>query len=180
MRRVSVIGPAGAGKSTLARWLARLVDCPWAELDGVCHQAGWTRLDPAELARCVAVVAAAEDWVIDGNYSATSAVVWPRADTVIWLDLPRQTIMRRVIWRTIRRVVGRTELWNGNRERWRNLLTWDPEESVISRAWHKHPEFRELFTAAAADPANGHLRFIRLTSPAEVRQFMRDVEMGSA
>jgi hypothetical protein len=50
-------------------------------------------------------------------------VIWARADTVIWLDPPRRTVMRRVIWRTIRRVAGRAELWNGNRERWRNLLT---------------------------------------------------------
>lgn len=95
---------------------------------------------------------------------------------MIWLDLPKRTVMRRVAWRTARRVIGRAELWNGNRESWRQVLTWDAEVSVISRAWHKHGEYRALFAAAAADPANGHLRFIRLTSPAAVGRFMSDME----
>jgi adenylate kinase family enzyme len=176
VRRVSVIGSAGAGKSTLSRRLAHLLDCPWVELDGVYHQAGWTRLGPAELRQRVAALASGDSWVIDGNYSATSPVVWPRADTVIWLDLPKGTIMRRVIWRTIRRLICRTELWNGNRERWQHMITWDQADSVISRAWHKHGEYRELFAAAAADPVNDHLRFVRMTSPGAVRRFMQDIE----
>jgi hypothetical protein len=111
--------------------------------------------------------------VVDGNYSKVRDLVWARADTVVWLDLPKRTVMRRIVWRTLRRVAGRAELWNGNRERWRNLFTWDPEESVISWAWHKHGQNRERYAAAMADPANSHLRFVRLTSPAAVRRFLR-------
>lgn len=174
-----MIGSAGAGKSTLARRLARLLDCPWVELDSVTHQAGWTHLDQAELRQRVAALASGDRWVIDGNYSATSSAVRPRADTVIWLDLPKLTIMRRVTFRTIRRVICRTVLWNGNRERWRHVFSWDPQESVISRAWHKYVEFHELFSAMAADPANDHLHFVRLTSPAAVRRYLRDTERAA-
>jgi hypothetical protein len=92
---------------------------------------------------------------------------------VVWLDLPKRTVMRRIVWRTLRRAAGRVELWNGNRERWRNLFTWDPQESVISWAWHKHGQHRERYAAAMADPANGHLRFVRLTRPRAVRRFLR-------
>ena len=81
--------------------------------------------------------------------------------------------MRRVIWRTLRRVAGRVELWNGNRERWRNLFTLDKEESVVSWAWQTHAANRVKYDAAMADPANGDLRFVRLTSPAAVRRFLR-------
>jgi len=104
--------------------------------------------------------------------SVVQSLVWDRADTVVFLDLPRRTVMRRVIWRTLRRVAGRAELWNGNRERWRNVLTWDPAESVISWAWHNHGKKRERYTAAAADPAYAHLRFVRLRSPSQVRRFL--------
>jgi len=58
---------------------------------------------------------------------------------VVWLDLPRRTVMRWLIWRTIQRAAGRIELWNGNTERWRNLFTWDEQESVIWWACHRCP-----------------------------------------
>jgi adenylate kinase family enzyme len=179
VQRVSVIGTSGAGKSTLAFSLARELGAPVCELDSVFHQAGWVPLPAEEFRSRVGVVAAGERWVIDGNYSAVRPIVWARADTVVWLDLPKRTVMRRIIWRSVRRVAGRAELWNGNRERWRNLFTWDPQESVISWAWHKHGEHRARYEAVMADPANGHLTFVRLTSAAAVRGFLRTVSGAS-
>jgi adenylate kinase family enzyme len=173
-----VVGTSGAGKSTLAAELARVIGAPWLELDAVYHQEGWTPLPEEEFRRRVLAAAAGESWVIDGNYSAVRELVWTRADTVVWLDLPKRMVMRRIVWRTLCRVARRAELWNGNRERWRNLFTWDPEESVISWAWHKHGPQRERYAAAMADPANGHLRFVRLTSPAAVRRFLRSCADG--
>jgi adenylate kinase family enzyme len=176
VRRVSVIGTSGTGKSTLAAALALRLGVPCLELDSVYHQAGWVPLPASEFRARVAAAAGGERWVIDGSYSTVRDIVWARADTVIWLDLPKRTAMRRLIWRTLRRTGGRVELWNGNRERWRNFFTWDQEESVISWAWHTYGSRRERYAAALADPANSHLRFVRLTSSAAVRRFMRNVE----
>ena len=173
MQRVSVVGTSGAGKSTLARSLAARLGASFLELDSVNHQADWVPLPTPEFRRRVASVVAGERWVVDGNYSKVRDLVWARADTVVWLDLPRHTVMRRVIWRSFRRVAGRVELWNGNRERWRNLFALDKEESVISWAWQTHAANQAKLEAAMADPANGHLRFVRLTSPAAVRRFLR-------
>ena len=132
MRRVSVVGNSGSGKSTLATSLAVVLGVPHLELDGVFHQPGWVPLPEDEFRRAVAAAVAGDGWVTDGNYSTVRPLVWARADTVVWLDLPRRTVMRQVVWRTLRRAVTRQELWNGNRESLRNFLTWAPEESVIS------------------------------------------------
>ncbi len=168
-----MVGNSGAGKSTLAAALAARLGAEFLELDSVNHQADWVPLDTEEFRRRVAAAAAGERWVIDGNYTKVRDLVWTRADTVVWLDLPRRTVMRRVIWRSLRRVAGRTELWNGNREHWRYLFSLDTEESVIAWAWQNHASNRARFEAAMADPGNAHLRFVRLTSPAEVRRFLR-------
>ncbi len=173
MRRVSVVGTSGSGKSTLAAALAVALGADFLELDSVYHQAGWEPLPTPEFRRRVASVVAGERWVIDGNYSKVRDLVWGRADTVVWLDLPRRTVMRRIIWRSFRRAAGRVELWNGNRERWRNLFTLDKEESVVSWAWQTHAANRVKYEAAMADPGNGHLRFVRLARPAAVRRFLR-------
>jgi adenylate kinase family enzyme len=179
VRRVSVVGTSGVGKSTFASSLAGGLGCPFLELDSVYHQADWVPLATSVFRDRVAAVVAGERWVIDGNYSKVRDIVWARADTVVWLDLPRRVVMRRLVWRTLRRVARRAELWNGNRERWRNLLTWDRQESVISWGWHTFGSNRARYAAAAADPANGHLSFVRLTSARAVRRFLREVESAA-
>jgi adenylate kinase family enzyme len=172
------VGTSGVGKSTFASLLARGLECPFLELDSVFHQAEWVPLDTALFRTRVADFAAGERWVIDGNYSKVRDIVWARADTVVWLDLPRRVVMRRLVWRTLRRVAGRAELWNGNRERWHNVFTWDRNESVISWGWHSFGSNRVRYAAAAADPALGHLSFVRLTSAGAVRRFLQGAGSG--
>jgi adenylate kinase family enzyme len=174
-----VVGTSGSGKSSLASQLADILGVPHLELDAVHHQPGWEPLPTEEFRRIVAARAAADGWVIDGNYGRVRDLVWARADTVVWLDLPKRTVMGRVVWRTLRRVALRRELWNGNRERWRNFFTWNPEQSVISWAWHKHAADRAKYAAAAADPANTHLRFIRLASSCDVARFLAAARSGA-
>ena len=180
MRRVSVVGTSGSGKSTLGAALAGALGVEFLELDSVYHQAGWEPLPDPEFRRRVAAVAAGEGWVIDGGYSKVRDIVWSRADTVVWLDLPKRTVMRRIVWRSFRRAASRAELWNGNRERWRNLFSWDEEESVIAWAWQTYGARRERYLAAMADPAYGRLCFVRLTSPAAVRRFLRSASSASS
>lgn len=172
MRRISVVGTSGSGKSTLGRRLSGILGVPFVELDAVYHQPGWTPLAAREFTNRVATAAADDGWVIDGNYQAVQPLIWARADTVIWIDLPKRTVMRQVTWRTIQRVSFHAELWNGNREGWRNLFTWDPEESVISYAWHKYASYHEHYMAALADPANAHICFVRIVSCRDTRAFL--------
>jgi adenylate kinase family enzyme len=113
-------------------------------------------------------------WVVDGNYGAVRDIVWQRADTIVWVDPPRRQVMRQVIWRTVSRTARRAELWNGNREHWSNLLSADPERSIIAWAWTRHRIYRERYQQAQADPASAHLEFIRLRSRAEAAAFLRE------
>ncbi len=110
--------------------------------------------------------------MVDGNYGAVRDLVWERADTVVWLDLPRPVVMRRVIFRTVRRAVTREELWNGNREPLSNFWL-DPAESVIRDAWVRYDEGVRRYRAAMDDPALRHLRFVRLTSQREIDAFLK-------
>jgi len=169
---VSVVGNSGAGKSTLARALALRLRVPHVELDGIYHQPGWTPLAEEEFARRVGAAAAGDGWVVDGNYSAVRALIWAQADTVVWLDPSRRTVMRRLVFRCVRRSISRAELWNGNRERWQNLVGRDPESSLIVWAWQKHTVYQQRYAAAALDPAWAHVQFIRITSRRDRRALL--------
>jgi adenylate kinase family enzyme len=168
-----VVGTSGSGKSTLARQLAAAIDVPYVELDSIFHQPGWQPLPEAEFQEAARRAADRDGWIIDGNYSAVRSIIWARADTVVWFDLPRGTVMRQLTWRTLRRAMTREELWNGNREPWQNFFSWDPEKSVISWAWHKHAEYRVSYSRAAADPAYRRLRFVQLKNRRAARSFLQ-------
>jgi adenylate kinase family enzyme len=172
MERVSVIGNSGSGKTTLGRRLAGLLDAPFTELDGIFHQPGWTELPTERFRERVSAVVARDRWVVDGNYCHVRDLVWERADTVVWLDLPRWLVTARVLGRTVGRGVRRTELWNGNRERLRYLLSRDPMESVVLATHRYHHGSVQRYEARLRDPAWAHLDVVRLRSPGEVRRFL--------
>ena len=176
MRRVAVVGCSGAGKTTLARELARRLGADHVELDSIFHQPGWTPL-PTDIFRArLAARLRAPAWVVDGNYdSSVQDLVLPLADTVVWLDLSRSRVMRRVIGRTLRRVGRGIELWNGNRERWRNLFDPRPEQNIILWAFTRHGRYREKYARKSADPALAHLAWRRLRTPGEVSAFLEGV-----
>ncbi|HEX3816330.1 MAG TPA: hypothetical protein VHX59_26105 [Mycobacteriales bacterium] len=174
MKRVSVVGISGSGKSTLAAALADRLGVPHIELDSLHHQADWTPRPADELRELVAERLDASGWVCDGNYSAVQPIVWAGADTVVWLDLPRRTVMRQVILRTLRRVITRKELWNGNRETWRNAFL--EKESIIRWAWTHHPKTRARYAAAIGDPQWTSLDFVRLSSRTEIERFLHTID----
>ena len=173
VRRISVVGNSGSGKTTVAKALAARLSVPHVELDAIYHQANWTPLPTDQFRRHVADAITGDGWVVDGNYSSVRDVIWERADTVVWLDLPRRVVMRRVAARTLHRMVRGEELWNTNRERWRNLL--DADSSIIVWAWTQHDKYRQRYSAASQAPEYGHLEFVRLGSTADVHRFLRSV-----
>ena len=180
MRRISVTGSSGSGKSTLCRELACILGAPHIELDALQHQPNWTERPADEFESELAGVVARDAWIVDGNYTVRARpLVWPAADTVIWLDLPLRLVMRQVIGRTLRRQWKREVLWNGNRERWHNMIDPRPSRNVMLWALTRHGRKRESMLAAMEDPQWGHLTFVRLRSRAEIGQFVDDVRRSS-
>jgi adenylate kinase family enzyme len=170
-----VVGCSGSGKTTLARSLAAALGSPHTELDSVYHQPGWTPLSDEEFRRQVAEAVGADRWVVDGNYSVVRDIVWNRADTVVWCDLSYAVVMARTVRRTVRRVMTREELWNGNREPWSNLWSVKPEKSIIAWSATRHRVYRRRYAEAEHDPRWASLRFVRLRSQSEADAFVAGV-----
>jgi adenylate kinase family enzyme len=158
MRRVAVIGGSCSGKTTVSRALAARLGVPCVELDALHHDANWTEA-PAELlqARVRAALAAATDgWVVDGNYyGKLGSLVIDQADTVVWLDVPYPTAIGRVLVRTWSRLLRRTELWNGNKERLRDTFGRD---SIVWWVLTTHRGFAAKWEERLA----GHPRVLRI------------------
>ncbi|HEY0558792.1 MAG TPA: AAA family ATPase [Frankiaceae bacterium] len=135
-RRVLVAGGSGAGKTTLARRIVGVLDLPYVELDGLFHGPGWTPR-PSFLAE-VQRFSSGPAWVTEWQYESARPLLAARADTLVWLDLPRPVVLAGAVRRTVRRRVRRERLWHGNVEPplWRVLTD---AEHVIRWAWATEP-----------------------------------------
>jgi adenylate kinase family enzyme len=160
-RKVVVLGTTGSGKSTLADGLAARIGAEHVDLDGLNHGPNWTQLPAEQFTAKVAKIAAGSCWVFDGNYiDRISTALWPQADLVVWLDLRLPVVLKRIVVRTVTRIVRRTELFNGNVERWsalfgrNSLLAW----AVTSQRRHNRELPARLTELAASGVAVVRLR----------------------
>lgn len=134
-RRVLVVGTSGAGKTTLAARLGQALELPQVEIDALFHGPSWT---PREsFAAEVEAFSAQPTWVTEWQYASVRALLAERADLVVWLDLPRLTVMRQVVVRTVRRRLRRQVLWHGNIEPPLWTILTDPGH-IVRWAWTTH------------------------------------------
>ena len=165
--RVSVVGTSGSGKTTFARSLAERLEVPFIELDAIYHQADWTPLPDDEFQARVTDATALDAWVCDGNYAVVRPIVLGRATDVVWLDLPRWRVMIQVTSRSVRRAVSGEELWNGNREDWRE---WASPEHPIRWAWSTYAQRRIDYERRFTDPEWPQLQVHRCSTRRELAQ----------
>jgi DNA helicase HerA-like ATPase len=83
-RRINVVGTTGSGKTTVAKAIAERLGFEHIELDGLFWKPDWGETPDDEFLPRVDEATRGERWVLDGNYSRTRPIVWPRADTIVW------------------------------------------------------------------------------------------------
>jgi adenylate kinase family enzyme len=170
-KRIVVVGTSGSGKTTLARQLADCHGYPHIELDSLHWGPNWTE-SPDFLAE-IEEKTKQPCWVIDGNYSRTSTIFWPRADTIIWLDYPITVCYWRVARRTFQRVFLQEELWNGNRERFRAQFL--SKESLFFYIYQTHKSRRQKYSQLMHNNKFPHLTWIRHQSPRATHHWLKQI-----
>lgn len=174
--RIAVIGATGSGKTTLAQRLGDILDLPVIELDALHWMPGWTEKPWPEIRTDLDRMTRQDRWITDGNYSQVRDLIWPRADTIIWLDYPFLSIFLRLFIRTLKRVFLKVELWNGNRERFReNFLSRD---SLFVWLVTSFPKPRKNYPLAFQEPQHAHLQVLRFTHPRQTERWMKTLKQS--
>jgi adenylate kinase family enzyme len=165
MQRVLIIGPCGAGKSTLAIQLGRRLGLPVVHMDQLNWQPGWVESSKDEISAKLASIMVHERWLIDGTYGGTLLERLERADTVVYLNFP----IRLCVIRMLRRVWtwrGRTrpDMTEGCPER------FDLSFLLYLLQWNSGPRVR------AEGRLQGHeSKIIRLNSPEALERWLRTI-----
>jgi adenylate kinase family enzyme len=171
VRKVAVIASAsGNGKTTFGRELARRLGVPFVEVDALVHGPNWVETPDAELRAVLEPLLAADGWVIDGAYQhKVGDLVLDSADVIVWLDLPIRVWLPRLLRRTWRRIRGREQLWNDNRESLKTAI-WG-RESLVVWALRSHFRRRRRWPHELA-----RFEVVRLRTPAAVERFIADAQ----
>ena len=164
MRRIAIIGPGGAGKSTLARQIGAKTGLPVIHLDAHYWHAGWVEPPKDGWAETVQRLIEGEAWVMDGNYGGTMEIRLEAADTILFLDLPRTICLLRVVLRQFRyRNRTRPDMAAGCPER----LTW----FFLQYIWNYPRDRRPGILERMQRYAEGR-RLVHLQTPKQVRDFL--------
>jgi adenylate kinase family enzyme len=180
--RIQVCGPSCAGKTTLAAELARRFELEFVELDALFWEPNWQEPDREKFAAKVKEAISGPGWVLAGNYtSRASTIVWPVVETIVWLDFPLRSTLPRIVARSWRRSRSNELLWGTNYERfWPQLKVWSPNDSLLAYNIRHGRQFRRRLEEAMANPKLGHIRWVRLHSPRELRRWLESPESTQA
>ncbi|MHA7284147.1 P-loop NTPase family protein [Arthrobacter sp. TMS2-4] len=111
----------------------------------------------------MAGIAAGDRWVLDSAYSAWRDIILARTELVVFLDYPRLLSLGRLTRRTVRRIVSRTPVCNGNTETLRRALAKD---SIIGWHFRTFTSKRAAIGRITADPSMP--RVLSFQSPREL------------
>jgi adenylate kinase family enzyme len=167
MRRVSIIGSGGAGKSTVARELGVITGLPVIHLDRLYWKPGWTETPKDVWRETVQRLVQGDEWIIDGNFGGTMEIRLAASDTVIFLDFPRLVCTYRAVKRAITfRNRTRPDMGPGCNEK----LDFEFVKWVWQFPGKTVPIIEERLSRLGSDA-----KLIRLRSPNEVEEFLRDI-----
>jgi hypothetical protein len=174
-QRIVIIGRTGSGKTTLAHELAAALGVPHVELDSLYFGPDFSTAPLPVLRERTAAAIAGDRWVTDGNKRAVRDIVWPRADTIIWLDYPLLVSL----WRLGKRALWRTSVLKEQSAKAEGKAPFHKQIFSAAKgvllALRSHMGQRKEYPILFAKPENQHLAVACLRSPKDPRRWLARV-----
>jgi hypothetical protein len=112
-------------------------------------------------------------WVCDGNYSLVRDLVWPRADTIVWLNYSFPLVFGRALRRTIARCITRSTIFSGNRESFR--MSFLSRDSILLWVLRTHHAHRREYPKRFAEAEHSHLQIIELRRHSDAQRLLTTI-----
>lgn len=164
MKRITIIGGGGAGKSTFSRQLGEKINLPVCHLDSLFWNPGWVETPKEQWNDRIKDLLDEEKWIIDGNYRRTLEARIQKSDTVIFLDMPTHLRMYRIFKR---RIMYHGKTRPDMREGCNEKLDWE----FIKWVWNYNKNSRKS-VIETLDKYNKSVEVIVLKNGKEVKCYL--------
>jgi len=170
MKRVFIVGSGGSGKTTLGNTIASHIGCDATQLDALFWQDDWIPSPIEDFKQRVVESTSGETWVLDGNYRNTVFDdVFDRADTFIWLNLPKWTILWRCLKRDILKKISREKYFGKNCP-----PTLSGSIKLLVFVYRTHEERNASLKLKATEARSKNKEVVVLNKPKEVQEFIEE------
>ena len=112
-------------------------------------------------------------WIVDGTYGGVlGGDLLQRADTLIWLELPFQHVLWRILKRTVQRATDKRKVCGDNTETWRHSFL-NRKSLLLWYLTNRLPRWTRITKRRARliDALGGHCTVIRLGSVDQLNAF---------
>ncbi len=169
--KINILGAAGAGKSTLAKYLSKKYNLKRVELDSIFWKPNWTASTDEEFKRNVmAEINGQVGWIVEGG-TPVREVFWQDLDVVIWLDYPLPLIIFRIARRTFLRVfITKEKMCGENRENF--IHQYFSSKSILYSALKSFWAAKKFYHDLLSQTKSSHIRVYRIKTPKELRRLL--------
>ncbi|MFE9137658.1 adenylate kinase [Streptomyces sp. NPDC007355] len=115
-------------------------------------------------------------WVGKGNYSKLADVVWHRAEVLVWLDLPLALVVPRIVYRSLRQLVGLYTSTQAQRLTWNRAFLG--RRSLLRTAVRKYRHNRPRYAQQVAETAVLGVQGVQLRSGRQADAWLAGVLAG--
>ncbi len=160
MNKILIIGSPGAGKSTFANKLGKILNREIIHLDKLYYKTGWMRVPKNEWAEIIKNLVLREEWIMDGNYRGTLDIRLQTSDTVILFNFNRFLCLYSAFTRSLNKNQPFDKAL-GNK----NKLSWDLVKKIITfpkrdlkRKLEAHQNTNKIFIVRNRKEANNLIK----------------------
>ncbi len=164
LKRIAIIGIPGSGKSTFANRLGKQLNIPVYHLDKYVFLENGEKRDHQELINMQNEITAKDSWIIEGCSIKTLDIRFARADTVIYLELPRLLC----VWRMFKRVITFREFFSDTG--CLKVVNWP----LLKYSWNFGRDKNAIIEAA--EDRHPHLNFHIFKTKQQVQSFLTNLE----
>ena len=167
MKKITIIGNGGAGKSTLSLALGKELRLPVFHLDQVIWKPKWVAISENDFDRRHKEILDQPEWIIEGmGYDSTIEDRFISSDMIIYIDFPIAIHLYWAIKRSIKSIVVKPNGWQPG------CQTVSKLPYILRIIWNVHkktsPKILKLLEAA-----RNNRKIVHIKSPTQLNAFYK-------